>query len=361
MPEVQYSNVHLERDLQSLISSNPEIIGSLVCDDSECDIRSLKREVRLPSGGRLDLLLLASTGKLFLVEFKRDMGYRDAIAQLLDYASDIQNMTFNELMRILEMDVETPEQLYASLFGDADEDTIQSFTETFLNSLTSPYGIGMLLVSYSAGEDTKRIVNWLRKVGIDINIIEFDYFTEGEIEILAPRLIIDDSATEDSNKPKTLSESERIYFEFFRDVLSMFKEKKPGVTERQARPNRWLEIPLGHTGIHLEWKILGSKNSKQVRVALILDMKSQGSEQLKQALIQRKDAITSALKKKLPEDQIRWDETSSARALNLIYTEREAGPLSSLTSNDAIKNWAVEAMIAFYDVLKREIDSLTKA
>ncbi|NJE79635.1 hypothetical protein, partial [Thermococcus sp. GR4] len=137
VPEVQYSNVHLERDLQSLISSNPEIIGSLVCDDSECDIRSLKREVRLPSGGRLDLLLLASTGKLFLVEFKRDMGYRDAIAQLLDYASDIQNMTFNELMRILEIDVETPEQLYEFLFGDAEEDTIQSFVETLLNSLTS--------------------------------------------------------------------------------------------------------------------------------------------------------------------------------------------------------------------------------
>nr|WP_277346785.1 DUF4268 domain-containing protein [Thermococcus sp. 21S9] len=219
----------------------------------------------------------------------------------------------------------------------------------------------MLLVSYSAGEDTKRIVNWLRKVGIDINIIEFDYFTEGEIEILAPRLIIDDSATEDSNKPKTLSESERIYFEFFRDVLSMFKEKKPGVTERRARPNRWLEIPLGHTGVHLEWKILGPKNSKRVRVALILDMKSQGSQQLKQALIQRKDTITSALKKRLREDEIHWDETSSTRSLNLIYTEREAGPLSNLTSNEAIKNWAVETMVAFYDVLKGEIDSLTQA
>jgi len=361
VPEVQYSDVHLERDLQNLISRHPEVIGSLVCGDSECDIKSLKQEVRLPSGGRLDLLLVSSTGKLFLVEFKRDVGYRDAIAQLLDYASDIQNMTFNELMRILEIDVETPEQLYVSLFGDADEDTIQSFTETLLKSLTSPYDIGTLLVSYSTGEDTKRIISWLRSAGLDMNIIEFDYFTEGEIEILAPRLIIDDSVTEGPNKPKTLSESEEIYLEFFRDVLSMFKEKKPGVTERRARANRWLEIPIGHTGTHLEWKILGPKDAKRVRVALILDMKSPGSEQLKQSLLQRKNVITSALEDRLHEDKILWDETSSVRALNLIYVEKEAGSLSNLASNEAIKNWAVEAMVAFYDVLKGEIDSLTKA
>lgn len=358
VPEIQYSNVHLERDLQNLVSSNPEIIGSLVCDDSECDVRTLKREVRLPSGGRLDLLLLTSTGKLFLVEFKRDIGYRDAIAQLLDYASDIQTMDFNELMQTLELEIETPEQLYVSLFGESDEDTIQSFTETLLKSLKSPYELGLLLVSYSTGEDTKRIVSWLRRLGLNINIIEFDYFAEGEIEIIAPRLIIDDSVIEDSNKPPGLSESESIYLEFFRDVLSRFKESRPGVTERRARADRWLEIPLGHTGVHLEWKILGTPNAKRVRIALILDTSSQSSERVKQALIQRKDAITSALREKLHGDEILWDENSSVRALNLVYVEREAGPLRELVSNEAIKNWAVNAMIAFYDVLKREIDSI---
>ena len=358
VPEIQYSNVHLERDLQNLVSSNPEIIGSLVCDDSECDVRTLKREVRLPSGGRLDLLLLTSTGKLFLVELKRDIGYRDAIAQLLDYASDIQTMDFNELMQTLELEIETPEQLYVSLFGESDEDTIQSFTETLLKSLKSPYELGLLLVSYSTGEDTKRIVSWLRRLGLNINIIEFDYFAEGEIEIIAPRLIIDDSVIEDSNKPPGLSESESIYLEFFRDVLSRFKESRPGVTERRARADRWLEIPLGHTGVHLEWKILGTPNAKRVRIALILDTSSQSSERVKQALIQRKDAITSALREKLHGDEILWDENSSVRALNLVYVEREAGPLRELVSNEAIKNWAVNAMIAFYDVLKREIDSI---
>ncbi len=358
VPEIQYSNVHLERDLQNLVSSNPEIIGSLVCDDSECDVRTLKREVRLPSGGRLDLLLLTSTGKLFLVELKRDIGYRDAIAQLLDYASDIQTMDFNELMQTLELEIETPEQLYVSLFGESDEDTIQSFTETLLKSLKSPYELGLLLVSYSTGEDTKRIVSWLRRLGLNINIIEFDYFAEGEIEIIAPRLIIDDSVIEDSNKPPGLSESESIYLEFFRDVLSRFKESRPGVTERRARADRWLEIPLGHTGVHLEWKILGTPNAKRVRIALILDTSSQSSERVKQALIQRKGAITSALREKLHGDEILWDENSSVRALNLVYVEREAGPLRELVSNEAIKNWAVNAMIAFYDVLKREIDSI---
>ena len=359
VPEAQYSDMHRERDLQNLIYSNPQIVGALLGEeDSECDIRALKKELVLPSGGRLDLLLITSTGRLILVEFKRNRGYRDAIAQLLDYASDIQSMGFEELMRLLGWEHRTPEEFFRELFGVGDEESINSFSLNLQKSLETPQEITMLLVSYSAGEDTKRIVSWLRRTGIDINIVEFDYFTDEHLEIIVPRLVMADSS-EPTQRQRTLSEAEKVYLAFFSDVLSRFKEKKPGVTERRARADRWLEIPLGHTGIHLEWKIWGGPGNKKVRVALVIDTQHPKANRIKELLIQRKEIIRENLTKRLPHETINWDTNSNVRALNLIYVDKDAGELSDLL-NDEIKKWAVATMIAFYDVLKREIDNMMK-
>ena len=67
-------------DLESWIASNPSIIGP--------DLIIIGRQVQTKSGP-LDLLAVDRNGNLVIIELKRDILPRIALAQGIDYASDI--------------------------------------------------------------------------------------------------------------------------------------------------------------------------------------------------------------------------------------------------------------------------------
>ncbi|MFZ1256576.1 MAG: endonuclease NucS domain-containing protein, partial [Saprospiraceae bacterium] len=76
-------NARKEReDLEKWIKSNPEILGS--------DIAIIGEQVKTKSGP-LDFLGIDRDGNLVIIELKRDKLPREALAQAIDYASDISN------------------------------------------------------------------------------------------------------------------------------------------------------------------------------------------------------------------------------------------------------------------------------
>jgi hypothetical protein len=86
-----------EAQLQALVEANPDLLpieefgmtGPLLV---------VGRETALPSGG-IDLVALAKGGEILIVEFKtgpQNSDFRSALAQLLDYGSDLWQMTFEE-------------------------------------------------------------------------------------------------------------------------------------------------------------------------------------------------------------------------------------------------------------------------
>lgn len=320
-------------------------------------------EIRLPSGGRLDLLFVTSKGNLILVELKRGRSHREAIAQLFDYASDIQSMSFAELMNRIGKNIKTPIELCEELFEDISEEAKEEFERMIRTTMTEPKSLKLVLVSYSFGEDTIRVVSWLRKAGLDINLIEFDYFRDGNLEMFVPRLLFSDDAEmvdDDAETSKTTtktSEAGIIYEKFFSDVLSIFKEIKPGVTEKRARAKSRLKIPLGHTETYLEWKILGKPYDKRVRVSLMIKQTAPNAKKLYTVLAERKEQIIQSLREKLSEE-VYWEEDVNKKALPIIYVEKPAGSLYNLPNNEDIKRWAVNTMITFYEVLKPIIDEI---
>lgn len=93
-----------ELQLQEELKEHPEL---LPLEDLGLTASALVvgRESTLDAG-RVDLLLLASTGDLLLVEFKtgpQNPDFRSALAQLLDYGSDLWGMTLEDFTsRIVE-------------------------------------------------------------------------------------------------------------------------------------------------------------------------------------------------------------------------------------------------------------------
>ncbi len=86
-----------EAQLQELIKDNPDL---LPIDEFGMTgpVMVVGRETTLPSGG-VDLVGLAQSGELLVVEFKtgpQNSDFRHALAQLLDYGSDLWGLSYEE-------------------------------------------------------------------------------------------------------------------------------------------------------------------------------------------------------------------------------------------------------------------------
>lgn len=89
-----------EHHLQEVMKMNPQLIPA---DDLglDGDLLVIGRETSLASGS-IDLLCLASSGDVVLVEFKtgpQNPDFRHALAQLIDYGSDLWQMTLDDFDR----------------------------------------------------------------------------------------------------------------------------------------------------------------------------------------------------------------------------------------------------------------------
>src|SRR5579859_5371592 len=74
-----FADTHREDELEGWITRSPDILGE--------KLLIIARQLIIPGIGRLDLLAMDENGKLILIELKRDLGPREAVAQGLDYAS----------------------------------------------------------------------------------------------------------------------------------------------------------------------------------------------------------------------------------------------------------------------------------
>ena len=160
-------------DLEPWIASNPVIIGS--------DIAIIGRQV-LSKSGPIDLLGIDKSGNLVLVELKRAMLPREALAQAIDYASDVSDWSVEKLREVCsEYCGKTLEELFGDVFPDVDIENLN------VNSTQR-----IILVGFAIESALERMIEWLSDgFGVNINAVVLNYIktTAGE-ELLAKTSII---------------------------------------------------------------------------------------------------------------------------------------------------------------------------
>jgi hypothetical protein len=132
-------------------------------------------------GGRIDLLGIDSTGDLHLFELKRDKTPRDIVAQTLDYASWVADLSYERITAIF--DAYTP----GVGLGEA-------FATRFKDSLPDPINTQqhLYIVASELDSSTERIVTFLNKrYAVPLNAIFFRYLVDDEREYLARTWLID--------------------------------------------------------------------------------------------------------------------------------------------------------------------------
>ena len=181
--EVRRSSLSNESMLQDWIADNSSLLG--------LELLVIGREVPTGNRGRIDILAINQEGNLFVIELKRNRTPRDVIAQVLDYASWVAELTTRDVHEIAE------EELGKSL-RDVFRERFESPLPEALNSNHS-----MLIVASEFDSQSERIVRYLASEhGVAINTAFFSVFEENGEQILATDWLMDQQQVAERSESK---------------------------------------------------------------------------------------------------------------------------------------------------------------
>ena len=121
-------------------------------------------------------------GRLVVFELKRGTLTRDAVAQVLDYTSDLHSMDADRFARLIE---ETSGRYGIEKIKNFDDWYSQNFPDRGSVLEESPK---MFLVGLGADSRALRIVNFLAESGVDVALLTFNAFNQDSSLFLARQI-----------------------------------------------------------------------------------------------------------------------------------------------------------------------------
>jgi len=162
---VSPSALEQEQRLEDWIAADPSIVGM--------DLAVIGRQVQTPFGGTIDLLALDADGNCVVLELKRRRTPREVVAQLLDYASWIKDLSYNELDQIAQR---WRQKSLTAVFEE-------SFGTTLADTVNTNHSL--IVVASELDDSSERIITYLSEGhGVSINAVFFNFFRDGHSEFL---------------------------------------------------------------------------------------------------------------------------------------------------------------------------------
>lgn len=174
---LKYSRIESEQKLEKVLLGKPCIISE--------EVLMIGQQIPTAHGKYIDLLGLDIEGNTVIFELKRDRTPREVTAQVLDYASWIQTLSYDDIVEIYE-------EAHEGLLEEA-------FVEKFGTELPEElnHSHSMVIVCTELDHGTERIINYLSEnYDVPINAVFFRCFEEAGSEFLTRTWLIDPHVTE---------------------------------------------------------------------------------------------------------------------------------------------------------------------
>lgn len=168
------TSMPLEKHLESLIDSDPTVLGS--------QVMIVGRQVPTKFGTFIDLLGVDADGVVHVFELKRGRTPRDVVAQTLDYGSWVQTLGNEEIRAIFagyRKDAVFDEE-FAKVFGAAPPDEINEEHR-------------LTVIASELDPATERIVAYLHDRGVPVNAVFFRYYEDDGRSYLARTWLIEEN------------------------------------------------------------------------------------------------------------------------------------------------------------------------
>jgi len=215
-----------KEDLEKWIKSNPSILGQ--------DILIIGEQVPTKSG-IIDLLGIDKSGDLIIIELKRDKIPKEALSQVIDYASDVASWDIDKLSEICTE--------YTGL--ELEDYLNEKFEDINLENLPINKTQRILFVGFSIEESLQRMIEWLsNNYDVSINAVILKYIkTKNGDELIARTVIIPEEIEKERSKKRrfqlSMSEEPGDY-----DVEELRNLLKKYLSENRTTPRRIREILL---------------------------------------------------------------------------------------------------------------------
>lgn len=203
LKEVSKSKLDSEKKLEEWIEKDISIISN--------DLLVIGRQVHTTFGDKIDLLCIDGDGNLVIIELKRDKTPRDIIAQTLDYASWVKDLSRDDITNIANGYFSTEHILLEKAFQD-------KFGFELPDSVNASHR--MLIVGSEIDESSERIINYLSDAyGVNINAVTFQYSKHNGKEYLSRVFLIEQSEVEYRNRTSARSKrNPNLTYEQLRDI-----------------------------------------------------------------------------------------------------------------------------------------------
>ncbi|PEE40544.1 endonuclease NucS domain-containing protein [Bacillus pseudomycoides] len=187
--KVDYSPIESEKKLEAILEKDLSILSD--------DLLLIGRQIRTNYGKFIDMLAIDPEGNLSIIELKRNRTPREVVAQVLDYASWVQNLSHKQILSIFE---DKQGALLAEAFANKfDIDLPDKLNESHQ----------LIIVSAQLDTETERIINYLsNNYGLPINAVFFRYFKEDNQEFITRSWLLDPNVIEERTS-NTKSESKK--------------------------------------------------------------------------------------------------------------------------------------------------------
>jgi len=172
LKEIQQAKLDSENRLENWVQRDPSLLGT--------EILFIGRQVSTDHGGRIDLLGIDRQGDLVVLELKRDKTPRDVVAQALDYASWVKDLTYKEINAIAS---EYIDQNLSAAFS-------QYFDEAIPEKVNTNHR--MIIVASELDDSSERIVQYLaEEYDVNINVVFFRFFKTETEELIGRAWLMD--------------------------------------------------------------------------------------------------------------------------------------------------------------------------
>lgn len=163
--EKEFKEENKEIDLEMLLEKNPEYFF----DNSK--ILVISRQVATNFNTYIDLLGIDQFGNTVVIELKRHKTPRETLAQLIEYASFIDNLDYNQLNEIF--------QNYSREESSLEEYHQEYYKNEFnQDKISWNKSSRLVIVASTITPEIKQSALYLRKKGLDVYCIEFKYFSD---------------------------------------------------------------------------------------------------------------------------------------------------------------------------------------
>jgi len=237
--EYNFEKVKQEGDLEVLLENNPEYFfeGSSVL--------IIGRQVTTNLNTFIDLLGIDKSGNTVVIELKRGKTPRETIAQLLEYASFVENLDYSQL-----------NEIYQDYSGEESslEDYHQQYFQNELDEKVSfNKSVRLIVVAQDISKEIRQTALFLRKKGIDVYCMEFKYFeTQSGEKIISSDFVVGEEEfirhkVQSASLPKVdekkfLSSLDKNGLKVFQQIFEFKKQK--GLTLRWGSKGFSLNVEL---------------------------------------------------------------------------------------------------------------------